>query len=176
LEIVPIGTINPTTGENQPVAGPVTWKIRVHNPSDRSVSLVSFEVYLLSENGGRIKYSDMHERLSPYDAALPIQSLPENIPPNESRAYLVSLFVPYLADEDAENPCENETDRLRDLERCFLEKGRDLFGNQVQIMESGGEFFSAQWSNGFSGPRFVVVIGTADGSEFSTQLSFRPGL
>jgi hypothetical protein len=98
MEIDPIGTINPASGENQPVLGPVTWKLRVHNPTDRSMSLVSFEVFLLTEDGSSIYYSTMREQLSSVDAPMSIQPLPVNIPPHESRAYLVSLFVPYAAE------------------------------------------------------------------------------
>ncbi|WP_299212189.1 hypothetical protein [uncultured Tateyamaria sp.] len=176
LEIDPIGTIDHITGANQPVAGPITWKLRIHNPTDHAVSLVSFETYLLTEANRRIKYSTMRERLSPFQVELPVQHLPENIPPNESRAYLVSLFVPFSSDEDAQDQCEQAAESLRSLERCFFEKGRDMFGNRVQIVESGSELFAAQWTDEFEGPRFLVVLETADGSEFSTNLSFLPGL
>lgn len=176
LEIDPIGTIDHTTGDNQPVAGPITWKLRVHNPTDRAISLVDFESYLLTDDNRRIKYSTMRERLSPFHIELPVQHLPENIPPNESRAYLISLFVPFLGDQDTQEQCEETAEKLQALERCFFEKGRDMFGNPVQIIESGSELFAAQWTDEFNGPRFLVVLETADGSEFSTTLSFLPGL
>lgn len=176
LEIEPIGTIDTTTGRNQPVVGPVTWKIRVDNATDRPVSIVSFDAFLLGENSGRIQYSTMRESLLAFDPAMSVQALPENIPPNESRAYLVSLFVPFSSDEDTESKCDDSAESLGGLERCFLQKGRDMFGNQVEVVDYGSAGISAQWTGGFSGPNFEIVLETADGSEFSTQLSFFPGL
>ena len=51
-----------------------------------------------------------------------------------------------------------------------------MCGNRVLIVESGSELFAAQWTHEFNGPRFIVVLETADGVEFSTTLSFLPGL
>jgi len=175
LEVEPFGGINPETGESQPLLGPVTWKIRVHNTSDRSVSLVDFRGFLLTADDARIMYSAMRERLSPIDPSLPVQSLPENIPANESRAYLVSLFVPFSVEVSDENKCTDLEVDLRELERCYFRKGRDLFGNQVQYTETGGDTFIAIMKGAFKGPRFAILIETADGTQFSTQLSFLPG-
>lgn len=70
LEIVPLEVLNPITRKNQPVAGPVTWTIRIQSLSDHPISLVLFEGYLLNGNDRRIPYSNMRERFSPYDPAL----------------------------------------------------------------------------------------------------------
>lgn len=176
LEIAPFGGVDPASKEIRPVAGPVTWKIRVQNLTDRTVSLVSFKVFLLGDDDSPITYSAMGEVLSPYDASLPVQSLPVNIPANESRAYLVSLFVPFQGDKDPHEKCDDVANSLRGLERCFLEKGRDMFGNRVELLNPGSELFHAMWTDSFNGPRFAVVLETADGSTFNTQLSFLPEL
>ncbi len=120
LEVQPFGAIDVDTGESQPVLGPVTWKIRVHNPTDRSVSLVSFEAFLLTTEDSPVYYSAMRERLSPIDAPLSAQPLPENIPPYESRAYLVSLFVPYKAGEDSQSKCEEKVASIQEIQLCFF--------------------------------------------------------
>lgn len=174
LKILPAGAMDPKTGKNQPVFGPVTWKFRVHNASDRSVALVSFKAFMLSEDGGLIKYSEMRERFSSYDAALPIQVLPENIPANESRAYLVSLFVPYRADEDEGSPCGKSGARISDFEGCFYDKGRDLFENKVEKVYFDSDSFLVRWGSGVRAPRFSVVVETADGSRFSVILPYFP--
>lgn len=176
LKIEPFGGLDPESGESLPLAGPVTWKIRAHNPTDRTVSLVSFQVFLLSKDDSPIQYSAMRELLSPFDATLPVQDLPENIPANESRAYLVSLFAPFKTDEDPQAKCDDDATNLQALERCFFEKGRDMFGNPVEVLDTGSGLFATRWLGSFEGPRFVVVLETADGSKFFTQLSFRPGL
>lgn len=175
LEIEPIGTLSLTTGENQPVLGPVTWKIRADNPTDRAISLVSFKAFLLTEDGSPVYYSTMREQLSPLDAPLSILRLPENIPPHESRAYLISLFVPYVSDEDTRNKCDENAIKLRVIERCFFKKGRDIFGNKMKYRDIEGGNFVATMEEPFEGPKFAVIFETADGSKFVTQLSFLPG-
>ncbi|WP_143515646.1 hypothetical protein [Pseudooceanicola marinus] len=175
LDAQPFGAIDLDTGENQPIIGPVTWKIRVHNPTERSISLVSFEAFLLTTEGAPVYYSAMRERLSPIDAPSSVQPLPENIPPFESRAYLVSLFVPYKTDEGSQSKCEERFTSLQEVQACFFQRGRDLFGNKVDYVDTGGGRFAAIMQEAFNGPRFAVVLETADGSRFSTNLSFLPG-
>lgn len=175
LEVQPFGAIDIDTGEGRPVLGPVTWKIRVYNPTDRFISLVSFETFLLTTEGLPVYYSAMRERLSPIDAPLSAQPLPENIPPYESRAYLVSLSVPYKAGEDSQSRCEEKVTSIQDIELCFFQSGRDLFGNKVEYVDTEGGGFAAIMQKAFNGPRFAVIFETADGSRFSTYLSFLPG-
>lgn len=175
LDVHPYGAIDLDTGESRPVIGPVTWKIRVHNPTERSISLVSFEVFLLTTEGAPVYYSAMRERLSPIDAPSSAQTLPENIPPFESRAFLVSLFVPYQMDEDSQSKCEERFTSLEEVQTCFFRSGRDLFGNKVDYVDTGGGSFSAIMQDAFNGPRFAVIFETADGSRYSTNLSFLPG-
>ena len=172
LEIQPFGTLDEITGERQPVAGPVTWKVRVHNTSHHSVSLVSYELLHLGEDDSLIYYSAMRERLSPNNPTLPVQSLPDNIPLNESRAYFVSLFVPFQADQDMDNACGDAVETIQELEYCFHEKGRDMFGNQAETIEQGGLRHTVVET--FSAPKFLLVLQTADGSTFGAELTFLP--
>lgn len=116
----------------------------------------------------------MRERLSPYDDHLSAQTLPENISARESRAYLISLFVPFQPDKDA-NKCEKQAKSFRQLEVCFFEKGRDIFGNEIEFVQFEGGSFYARNIGPFQGPRFAVVLTTDDGSKFVAQLSFLPG-
>ncbi|WP_164660130.1 hypothetical protein [Tropicibacter sp. Alg240-R139] len=173
LEVQPFGAPNLESGKSQPVIGPVTWKLRVHNFADKAVSIVGFDAFLLSDDGSPIQYSSMKERLLRYSPAMEAQSLPEKIPPNESRAYLVSLHVPFVSDEDKK--CGETEKTWHDLERCFFQNGRDPFGNKVTHREFSGGGFMATMDEAFKGPRFVVLLETADGSVFSTQISFLPG-
>lgn len=177
LEFSPVGLGALYGDRPMSVAGPVTWKVRVYNASDRPVSVVSFSVYLLSENGGRVRYSAMRERLSPFDVSLAEQVLPDKIGAREAKAYLISLSMPFERDQNGDPKCEDEATQLRDLERCFFFKRRDLFGNPVSVTRydsapSGS--FSVSWDQGHTGPHFSVVFETADGSQFATRLSYFP--
>jgi len=177
LEINPFGSISLKSGSPAPSVGPVTWKVRIHNASDRPVSIVAFSIFLLSEDNRKIQYSGMRERLSPYDASLSEQILPDNISARETKAYLISLFMPFERDQGGNHKCEDEETRLRDLERCFFLKGRDLFGNPVSVVKYGSdlpEAFSVSWDQGHTAPRFSVIFETADGSKFEIHLSYFP--
>jgi len=179
LEYQPVGLGAAFDGVPMSVAGPVSWKIRVYNASDRPVSVVAFSVFLLSEDDEGIQYSAMHERLSPFDASLSEQYLPVGVAPREAKAFLVSLAMPFSRDQSADGSCENQTTRLRELERCFFLKGRDLFGNPVTVTKYDDEPegpMSVSWDQDNKGPRFSVVFETADGSQFETRLSYFPNL
>lgn len=177
LEFQPVGLGAAFGGSPMSVAGPVSWKIRVYNASDRAVSVVGFSIYLLREDDGKIQYSAMHERLSPFDASLKEQILPVGVASREAKAFLVSLSMPFRRDQSADGKCEEQTNQLRELERCFFLKGRDLFGNPVTVTKYDDEPdgpMSVSWDLGNEGPRFSVVFETADGSRFETRLSYFP--
>lgn len=179
LEVNPVGLGALYGGKPMSAAGPVTWKVRVYNASDRPVSIVSFSIFLLSEDDRKIQYSAMRERLSPYDSSLAEQMLPDKIGAREAKAYLISLSMPFERDQGGDPKCEDEVTRLRDLERCFFLKGRDLFGNPVTVTRYDSDPsgpISVRWDQGNASPRFSAVFETADGSEFETRLSYFPNL
>lgn len=159
------------------VGGPVSWKIRAFNSTDRPISVVGYSVYLLNEDDRRIQASALKGRLSPFDASLTEQILPDSIASREAKAYLVSLSLPFTRDQSVENKCEDQTNQLRDLERCFFLKGRDLFGNPVNVTKYSPEPdapISVSWRHKFKGPRFTIVLETADGSQFEAKFSYFP--
>lgn len=179
LEVNPTGSLDLDKGTPAPTVGPVTWKVRVYNASDRPVSIVKFSLFLLGDTGGRFQYSGMNDMLSPYDAPLSTQVLPDNISERASKAYLISLSMPFAPDSSSVPKCEEQATQLRGLERCFFFKGRDLFDNPVTVTQHGSEPsgpISVSWDKGAEGPLFAAVFETADGSEFEVHLSYFPGL
>jgi hypothetical protein len=179
LEINPTGSFDPDTGMPVPTAGPVTWKVRVYNAADRPVSIVSYSLFLISKAGGRVQYSGMNDMLAPYDAPLTTQVLPDNISARVSKAYLISLSIPFVSDLGDGPRCEEQAVQLRVLERCLFLKGRDLFANPVTVTQYGSDPsgpISVSWDRGNEGPLFAAVFETADGSEFVVHLPYFPEL
>lgn len=177
LEVEAAGLSPLYGGAPMAAAGPITWKVRVYNASDRPVSIVSFSVFLLSKNGDKIYFSEMRERLSPYDTSYAEQKIPDNLGARETKAYLLSMYMPFKVDQGDGPKCEHEARQLSDLERCFFFKKRDLFGNPVTVTRFGADPngpISVSWDDGNFGPRYALVLETADGSEFETHLSYFP--
>lgn len=158
-------------------ASPVSWRLRIFNPTDHPVSIVAYDVYLLTDKDGRVQYSGIRGRFSPFDPSLPEQDLPEVLEPREARAYLFSTPLPFRADNSIETRCEEIAKQLRPLELCFFDKGRDLFGNPVTVTRydtAPDSAFSVSWESGIQSPVFEVVFTTADGSQFGTKVSYFP--
>ncbi len=169
-----LSLISPTSNA---VLGPVIWKLRVYNASDRTVSVVGYEVFLLTNEDHRAYYSEMREQLVTFDALLNNQLLPDNIAPRSSKAYIVSMHIPFELDENSTTDCVGKKSKLTDIQRCFFKKGRDLFGNPVETLYSSSdakEEALTGWQVDFNGPRFLVIMETADGSKFKTVLSYFP--
>jgi hypothetical protein len=164
-------------GEIEPVLGPIFWKIRVHNSTDSVVSIVDFEVYLLTPDNRKTYYSSMKESLFGVNAELTDQPLPINIGARETNAFLVSLFVPFKRGAGKSEICGKDRVTLRVLESCFFLDGRDIFGNSVDTLYGDSkrpDIVMATWTDQMKMPIFVLEFETADGSKFSENLTYYP--
>ena len=177
LQIANGGAIDPETGQPQPVLGPITWKIRVHNETDQVVSIVDWRMFLIVRGDGVAQYSSMQPILSEIDPSLAPLALPVNIPAHETSAYFISAFIPFDRDALEQSGCFDPMPRLEEAERCVFSTGEDLFGNSVSVTRyesAPPEAFSVSWGSQERTPRFYVELETADGSEFSVILSYFP--
>ena len=177
IEVLPVGGLDVHTFQPLPVIGPVTWKIRITNNTDKVVSIVSFRVFQLDDAGKEFYNSTMSERLSIQDASLEAQRLPDNIGANETKGYLVSLMMPIIPHEVERSKCIQNVDNLKEIERCFYVLGRDLFGNDVDAVfdeSTPQKVIQVSWQSRKQQPKFRVDIETADGSMFSSDLSYFP--
>ena len=176
-DVVKNGTFDLEKNTPQPTIGPATWKVRVHNETDRVVSIVGWQIFLLTKDGGRVKYSAMRELLSPVDPSLPILNLPINIAAHETAAYFVSASVPFDGSAIEKSACFEPRRSLADTEQCVLASGKDIFGNSVSVVRydpDHPEIFSATWEGQMNAPSFYLEFETADGSVFPAVLSFLP--
>jgi hypothetical protein len=177
IEVAVGGAIDVETGVPQPVLGPITWKIRVHNETDQVVSIVDWRMFLVTSNGTLAQYSSMRERLSAIDPSLTPLSLPVNISARETTAFFVSAFIPFDREALEQSACFAPGKGLNETERCVLSTGRDFFGNSVSLTRYKSavpEMFSVTWENQAKTPRFYVKLETADGSEFPVILYYFP--
>lgn len=177
IEVTTGGTIDTATGTPQPVLGPVTWRIRVHNATDRVVSIVDWRMFLISSDGGLMQYSSMRGTLSDIDPSLRPITLPVNIAAHETNAYFVSAFIPFDRDVLEHSGCFEPLRARRETERCVYSSGSDLFGNSVSVTtyeSAPPDAFTVSWESQDRTPRFYVELETADGSEFPVVLSYFP--
>jgi len=163
-------------GYSNALIGPIFWKIRVYNNTDRSVSIVDSEVFLIAGGGGKMFYSEIDGELIPADLKIPLILFPDNIAPHEGRAYIIKLNIPIRPDSDNETSCLKNVYSLKALEHCFMRKGRDLFGNEVEAVFDpvDDSLFYAEWPSIMKEPVFSLMLKTADGSEFFTEISYFP--
>ena len=177
IEVLPVGGLDVHTFKPLPVIGPVSWKIRITNNTDKVVSIVSFKVFQLNDDGEEFYNSSTSERLSIQDASLEAQRLPDNIGANETKGYLVSLMMPIIPYEEERNRCIQNVDNLKEIEQCFYVLGRDLFGNDVEATfdeSTPPKIIHVSWQSRKQQPKFRIDIEKADGSMFTSDLSYFP--
>lgn len=177
IEVGKGGAIDSITGKPQPVIGPAIWKIRVHNETDRVVSIVDWRMFLIAGDGGLAQYSSMQEVLSALDQSLAPIVLPINIAANETTAYFVSAHIPFDDAALVQSDCFDPPRGLVETERCVLSAGKDLFGNPVSITSYEPtlvDAFTVTWDSIERTPQFYVELETADASKFSVILSLFP--
>ncbi len=173
VQIFQKATPNPTDGTLDSAVGPSVWKIRITNTSNKSVAIVNYELMRLSDD--RLSKSNaFKERLSPQDPSLVLQTLPVNIAPWESKAFLFSLRLPIQVDRDTLVKCGNRNRSLRDLQNCVLSSGFDFFGNEVEPYLSDGQTMGAKWKKVKNRTDFIVNFITSDNSKFPVMLSYFP--
>lgn len=165
------------TGNLQPVFGPVTWKIRVNNETDRVVSIVDWNVFLITDDAGLAQFSEMDPSLASPDLGLVPIALPVNIAARETVAYFVSINVPFERSALKKTECFAKPSGIRETERCVFSSGKDIFGNTVSVKNYGSvapDTFSVSWESHEKTPKFYLELETADGSRFPTILSYFP--
>ncbi|MEZ9443214.1 hypothetical protein AB4516_18185 [Vibrio sp. 10N.222.54.F12] len=150
--------------EKLKISGPFFWKITAYNSLDRTVTIKDIDTKLFSDNGGFITYSDMN--LGIFNRKLDPLSLPLSINANEAKVILVGLKVPIVN----EASCFSSENTRSDIERCYYEKGYDLFGNTVT--KNSPNSFS--WDSFTKAPVFLSTIRTGDNSKIYNELSFYP--
>jgi len=165
--------MDPSSGTPEALVGSVTWKVRIHNSMDRTVSIVSYKLFGLS--GDNLYYSSSFgEKLSSVTFPNEIQILPDNIGPRETKAYLLSTFMP-IQDTEMLDKCISHNRNLSEFGKCYFKAGMDMFGNPVTpYLDEDGNVFGARWENGGEVPNFLLDIETADGSKFSTTFAYWP--
>lgn len=171
------GIPNPDDMSIMPLIGPVVWKIRLYNPIDRSVSITSFSVRYLLEGDSEAYYSNMKSKMSPFEAPSKLQGFPEGLAPHTAKAFLLSLSIPFVGDDDKNSKCSENYSKIKDIEECFYRKDRDLFGNRVsysRYKSKNEESFSIAYKGDIIGPRFKVTFETGDGSKFDAIISYFP--
>jgi hypothetical protein len=167
---------NATNGELDPAIGPISWKIRVYNDSDRNVSITKYDFLGLS-NTRLFQTNAFRERLSAFDPSLNDQVLPDNIGPRETKAYLFSFFLPFTSQHNLLETCRPNSDNFKAFERCFFLNGYDLFGNKVMASKNinfPDDNISVEWVGVEFKPAFLIDLQTGDGSRFSTTFSYFP--
>lgn len=177
VEFDGFGLLRPYEEKLSPSFGPVSWKLRIFNSTDRVISVVRYRIFQLSEDGSRIGSNSFNERLVPIDASIREQKFPLNIEAREANGYLLSLMVPYVKETDGERSCSIDVSTIRQFENCFFARGRDLFGNPVNAQFDNSEpprRVSVQWSGSTFSPRFLIEFETASGALFNTQFAYYP--
>lgn len=177
IETTEFGSINPATELPAPTIGPTTWRVRIHNQTDRSVSVVNWDFFLLSSEDKRIMYSAAREKLDPVDVSLSSLNLPINIPAHQTNAYLISAFIPFDRNVfEEEVDCFASKPTLHEAEKCVWHSQKDLFGNEITILngDPSPHNMNVRWDDRPKAPKFLVEFETADGSKFPVVLSFYP--
>ena len=128
IEINKFGILDSETGRPAPTIGPTSWRVRIHNETDRPVSIVNFEFFLLGPEYERIMYSEAKEKLSSAEAGLPSIDLPINIPAHQTTAYVISAFIPFdrnVFEEEAD--CFDSEPTLHQAEECVCGAPRKIY-------------------------------------------------
>ncbi len=167
------------TNDNQlsPLFGPVSWKIRVFNSTDRLVSIVGYKLFQLSENDNLVQSNAFLERLRSFDHSMPEQNFPFHINAREAVPLVFSMMMPYAKEIDGSLKCSEASITIDDLEECLFKKGRDLFGNPVNVEfqdDSHTVVQTVHWNKTIFSPKFLLVFETASGQQFSARLSYSP--
>jgi hypothetical protein len=177
---------NPLLSSDRPnqLVGPVYWKVFIYNELDRPISLVKIEAFLQSDSGGRIQYTGLRDSMVYAENPQRNLNLPINLGPREGRAIYVGLNIPVESEATDKGTCIRGGVRVRDIERCLFRRGRDLFGNKVTAIltidpakkdsDPATTPISVKWNGIPDEPTYLVVVRTADGSVFSTELKYFP--
>ena len=172
-----LGLLHEKDAKPSPAFGPVSWKIRLHNGSDRTLSIVDYKVFQLTENGAKIWSSAHNYSIAKYGQSTTEQLFPFSISAHEASAFIISLMVPFKKESAEDELCIEQQATIKQLEKCYYQQGRDLFGNFVETVvydPPQGERLSVKWSETTFSPSFIVEFETANGSTFSTLLSYYP--
>lgn len=160
-----------------PLFGPVSWKIRLYNDTDRNLSVVGYQIFQLAEDGAKISSNAFKDRLSQFDLSLAEQPFPFSINGYDATAVVISLMVPFKEESEGAEKCVEPQVSIQQLERCFFRQGRDLFGNQVEAIHYDAatpDMFSVKWHEATYSPKFLVEFETASGAVFSAPISYYP--
>ena len=146
------------------ISGPFFWKFTIYNNLNRTTTIKKINTKLLSGAGGLIDYSNL--TVGTFDRELQPLPLPISIGANEPLVIIVGLNVPILSEES----CFTQQSTLNEVQRCYFEKGYDLFGNPVHSIDGG----AVKWEGLPKSPIFISRVITGDNTEFNKTLSYYP--
>jgi hypothetical protein len=177
IEISGFGMLRVGDEKLSPLFGPVSWKIRLYNGTDRNLSVVGYQIFQLTEDGAKVSSNAFRDRLSQFDMSLADQPFPFSINGYDATAVVISLMVPFMAGSSGAVECAEPQVSIQQLERCFFKQGRDLFGNRVEATHydaAAPDMFSVKWQEATYSPKFLVEFETASGAVFSAPISYYP--
>lgn len=73
------GLLRSVDEKTSPLFGPVSWKIRLFNNTERNLSVVGYQFFQLTEDGARISSNAFRDSISQFDLSLAEQSFPFSI-------------------------------------------------------------------------------------------------
>ncbi|WP_299022788.1 hypothetical protein [uncultured Photobacterium sp.] len=144
------------------ISGPFFWEFTAYNSLDRTVTIKDIDTKLFSGAGSLIDYSNI--TVGTFDRELKPLSLPLLIGSHEAKVILIGLNVPIIS----EDSCFSSQSSMSSVQRCYFEKGYDLFGNSVSTIQGG----AVSWDELPKSPVFLSTVKTGDNSEFHRKLSF----
>lgn len=177
IDVSGFGMLRVSDEKTSPLFGPVSWKIRLFNNTDRNLSVVGYQIFQLTENGAKISSNAFRDRLSHFDLSLAEQPFPFSIDGFDATAVVISLMVPFEEESKGAEECAEEQVSIQQFERCLFKQGRDLFGNKVEKIHydaAAADMFSVKWNETTYSPKFLIEFETASGAVFSAPFSYYP--
>ncbi|MBL3597938.1 hypothetical protein JMM63_20695 [Rhodovulum sulfidophilum] len=177
IDVSGFGMLRVSDEKPSPLFGPVSWKIRLFNNTDRNLSVVGYQIFQLTEDGAKVSSNALRDRLSQFDLSLAEQPFPFSIDGFDATAVVISLMVPFEEESEGAEECAEPQVSIQQFERCFFKQGRDLFGNQVEKIHydaAAAGMFSVKWNETTYSPKFLVEFETASGAVFSAPISYYP--
>lgn len=177
ISVSGIGLLRGGDEKVSPLFGPVSWKIRLFNETERNLSVVGYRIFQLAEDGAKISSNAFKDEISQFDLSLAEQPFPFSMGGYAASAVVISFMVPFKKENQDAEKCAERHQSIEHIERCFLKQGRDLFGNQVEVIQydtAVPDMFSVKWSGATYSPKFLVEFETASGAVFSAPISYYP--
>jgi len=156
--------------------GPIKWKVRIYNPMDRSISLISASPYYIDKDEVSSYWSGMDFKLLNSNISGE-KKLPDAMEAYSAEEFVVSINMPFLYDLRISSECTKENVTLSEFEKCHWNSGVDLFGNEVnpvQYEKGVAGLSSYAFSSIKEYSRIKIQIETGDESSFNLTLPYYP--